>query len=62
MDRVVPLALLPVHPDAPGRGSVLPRFALFVRSHWVRMPPAMLAKHLACKSWLRHVKRDPLAN
>lgn len=62
MDRLVPLALFPVHPDAPGRGAALARFALFVRSHWVRMPPGMLAKHLACKFWLRHLKRDPLAH
>jgi Uncharacterised nucleotidyltransferase len=27
------------------------RFAFYVRSHWIRMPPLMLAKHLARKWW-----------
>lgn len=62
MDRLVPLALFPVHPDAPAGSAAVARFALFVRSHWVRMPPAMLARHLACKAWLRRLKRDPLAH
>jgi len=28
------------------------RFAFYVRSHWLRMPPAMLARHLWTK-WRR---------
>ena len=30
----------------------LTRFAFYVRSHWLRMPPAMLARHLWIK-WRR---------
>jgi hypothetical protein len=52
MDRWVPTALFPKHPDQPGRGAGLARFALYLRSHWVKMPPAMLAKHLAYKLYL----------
>ena len=29
------------------------RWALYVRSHWLRMPPLMLARHLAIKSFQR---------
>lgn len=53
MDRAVPLALFPVHPDLPCRGSERARLALYVRSHWVKMPPLMLARHLATKAWAR---------
>ncbi|AXJ96096.1 MULTISPECIES: nucleotidyltransferase family protein [unclassified Sphingomonas] len=33
------------------------RFAFYVRSHWLRMPPAMLARHL----WIKWHKRAPLS-
>jgi hypothetical protein len=29
------------------------RFALYVRSHWLRMPPLLLARHLTRKAWAR---------
>lgn len=29
------------------------RFAFYLRSHWIRMPPTLLARHLAIKSWRR---------
>lgn len=32
---------------------------LFVRAHALRMPPAMLLRHLAVKAWRRHVMREP---
>jgi hypothetical protein len=28
-------------------------FALYVRAHWLRMPPGMLARHLAVKAATR---------
>ncbi len=37
----------PTHPDVPSRASERARLALYVRSHWVKMPPLMLARHLA---------------
>lgn len=58
MDRLVPLALFPPHPDVVARSASLARAALFVRSHWVRMPPAMLMRHLGYKLRLRYLPGD----
>jgi hypothetical protein len=33
-------------------------FAIFIRGHWLRMPPAMLTKHLTRKAWDRFVGRQ----
>lgn len=57
MDRLVPRALFPRHPDRPDRAAALARWLLYVRSHWVKMPPAMLARHLAYKAWLRLTRK-----
>jgi|HigsolmetaAR202D_1030399.scaffolds.fasta_scaffold01792_9 hypothetical protein len=57
MDRLVPEALFPQHPDAHRRRAVLARLALLARSHWVRMPPLLLARHLAYKLYVRHFGR-----
>lgn len=54
MDALVPLALFPPHPDERPKAVHLGRLALYVRSHWVRMPPLMLARHLAYKLYRRH--------
>jgi hypothetical protein len=60
MDRLVPLALLPTNPDhappLPVRGA---RFALFIRSHWLRMPPLLLARHTLTKAWRTLRSREP---
>jgi len=48
MDRLVPAALAPIDPERPGGG--LKRWLLYVRSHWLRMPPTLLAYHLGTKS------------
>jgi len=61
MDRLVPLALFPPHPDVLSRWVALARFGLFVRSHWVRMPPLMLARHLGHKFRVRYLKRPVAA-
>lgn len=53
MNRLVPLALLPGHPDHPSLGATVARWLIYVRAHWLRMPPGLLAKHLAHKAWLR---------
>jgi Uncharacterised nucleotidyltransferase len=45
MDRLVPDALFPQHPDAPTRMADVGRKLLFVRSHWLRMPPWLLVYH-----------------
>lgn len=51
MSRFVPRALIPDRPDRkPSRRVRRARFWLFVRSHWLRMPPLMLARHLLIKA------------
>jgi hypothetical protein len=58
MDQLVPRALLPGHPDTPSRAIMVARWLLYVRSHWVKMPPVMLARHLAHKACRRVIRRD----
>ena len=36
--------------SGPHRGSELARLFLYIRSHWLRMPPWLLARHLARKA------------
>lgn len=51
MSKFVPRALMPDLPDRkPSRKVRRARFWLFVRSHWLRMPPLMLARHLFIKA------------
>lgn len=62
MDALVPRALLPPHPDRlPSAATRLARDLLFIRSHWLRMPPALLARHLAVKGFgrLKPARRRP---
>jgi hypothetical protein len=49
MDRCVPAALLPEHPHQARRSHALARLFLYIRSHWLRMPPWLLMYHLAYK-------------
>jgi hypothetical protein len=53
LDACYERALMPVHTscDSPLTGAA--RLALYVRSHWLRMPVGLLARHLARKAWLR---------
>ena len=41
------------HATARLGGDAAALFALYVRAHWLRMPPALLAQHLAIKAWMR---------
>lgn len=61
MDRLVPRALFPQHPGAFSRATAVARFLLYVRSLWIRMPPLLLARHLAYKFYLRRIRRAPRA-
>ena len=61
MDRLVPRALYPQHPDHHSRRTAVARLLLYMRSHWTRMPPLMLARHLSYKFYLRHLRRIPRA-
>lgn len=53
MDRLIPLALLPGHPDYPSLRATVARWLIYVRAHWLRMPPGLLTRHLTHKAWLR---------
>lgn len=53
MDALFLRALQPAHPTAGDRLTPLARFALYLRAHWMRMPPALLAYHLAVKAFRR---------
>lgn len=53
MERLIPLALLPEHPDHRRIPARLARWLLYLRSHWLRMPTGLLVRHLFFKSWLR---------
>jgi hypothetical protein len=53
MGRLVPLALLPDHPDHPRRSAALARWLIYMRAHWLRMPPLLLARHLGYKASLK---------
>lgn len=53
MDRLVLLALVPDPIAGPSRAASAARWLLYVRSHWLRMPPALLVRHLAVKALRR---------
>jgi len=57
MDRLVPVSLFPSHPDRQALGATLARLLLFCRSHWVRMPPLLLLRHLGTKAYLRYLRK-----
>jgi hypothetical protein len=57
MDALWRRALLSAHPTMAPRGSAAARFALYVRAHWLRMPPLLLARHLAVKAFGLHETR-----
>lgn len=44
---------LPLHRPA--------HWALYLRAHWLRMPPLMLARHLSIKAWMRLTAASPNA-
>src|SRR5262249_52337076 len=53
MDALVTRALVPhVHAEAPWSTRAA-RWLLYVRSHWLRMPPHLLARHLLRKALTR---------
>src|SRR5262245_12134540 len=59
MDLLVPLAMLPTDPDRRAPAAVrLARAILLARSHWLRMPPLLLARHLAHKSMRRWIPQS----
>jgi len=61
MDRLVSMVMVPDHPDFPQRRTAVAQLLLYVRSHWLRMPPALLLKHLARKQMMRWKHRRQAA-
>jgi len=55
MDALFLRALRPAHPSTSDRWTGIARWLLFVRSHWMRMPPSLLAIHLSRKAWMRAI-------
>ena len=62
MDRLVPDALYPQHPDHPSRLAALSTLLLYLRSHWIRMPPFLLAYHLTYKFFVARLRFGRQAN
>ena len=54
MDAVWRRALRCPHPSSALRGTSAALFALYVRGHWLRMPPLLLARHLTIKALRLH--------
>ena len=52
-------ALRPQHASAADAWTPLAVFALYVRAHWLRMPPLLLVRHLTVKALRLH--EDPVA-
>ena len=61
MDWLVAATLVHEHPDRQSPGARFARWLLFVRSHWLRMPPAMLIRHILVKTF-RRARPDPSPN
>lgn len=61
MDRLIAAALTPPAPHPDARRAQWAGWLLYARSHWLRMPPLMLAGHLGRKAALRLGERLPFA-
>lgn len=53
------LATRPMHPSCDSTWSPLARGALYVRSHWIRMPLRQVLPHLIRKAYLRRFRPAP---
>jgi hypothetical protein len=54
-------ALQAPHPEDQGLAARAAMFSLYLRGHWLRMPPLMLARHLATKALQRPDRDAPAA-
>jgi hypothetical protein len=59
MDALWSRALRPQHATAADAYSSSAAFALYVRAHWLRMPPALLVRHLTVKALKLHEEPAP---
>ncbi len=58
MDALWLRALRPPHALAADFWTPAALFVLYVRAHWLRMPPWLLLRHLSVKAWRRRFKAD----
>ncbi|CCE23591.1 nucleotidyltransferase domain-containing protein [Methylotuvimicrobium alcaliphilum] len=58
MEKLVPVSLLPEHPDYPRKRVALARWLLYMRSHYLRMPLYLLLPHLMKKAKKRLERKD----
>ena len=61
MDHLIEAVMLPEHPDFPRRSRAVAQWLLYVRSHWLRMPPGMLLQHLVRKKIMNWRHRKAVA-
>ena len=61
-DQLWARALRPHHQTASDTWTPLALFALYVRAHWLRMPPLMLLRHLTVKALRLHENLPATAN
>lgn len=59
MDGLWQRAFATLHPGSRRRGTALALFMLYVRAHWLRMPPRLLLPHLLVKALGLHELRRP---
>lgn len=51
LDAAYVKSLQPIHPECGSSATSFARWLLYVRAHWLRMPPHLLAIHLSRKAW-----------
>ena len=56
MERLFVAGLGAAHQSCRTAGTGAAEFALYVRSHWLRMPPHLLLPHLLYKAWQDHIE------
>ena len=61
MDNLIEAVMIPEHPDFPRRKRAVAQWLLYVRSHWLRMPPGKLLPHLVRKQIMRWKHRQATA-
>ena len=61
MDALFLRALQPGHPTAADGFTPLARWLLYVRAHWMRLPPGRLAYHLTVKALRTTTREEPAA-
>lgn len=51
MDKLYSKSLLPMHTQCNSSITTFARWLIYLRAHWLRMPPHLLGMHLSRKAW-----------